>query len=455
MSTRFRTYQAESFDSRFAIWEKQFKEKFEKTRLARSWSFEEFARAASEGDPTNKKAYTAWIMRQWLKMNVRANEDSHRLLEVLSHYDQHKKRYEKRDINQYKRWDDLEQEYLKLENIRTQGEIERDIKKKGTYEVHSIGKWKVIEISTAEAAAYYAKGTRWCTSNKQVCDRYLDEGPLYLILMKKGAGWEKYAQVHPTSGQAMDTSDKRTTIPLEVQPFFIGLYLNENVYFDDRDRANALIEVFSPEALLVDPEIIAEAKDNEGFLWELTYRLYRYWARIPPMTKEWKSLLAKSRYAAANYTFYVLHDRFPEGEPAIALSASNSYTYAQDILKGRFILGEPAIAASAEKQRRKYISMMNFWDEYPDAKLSTLSSTDIAYRPEDYWYFDKKTKRFEFLEDLAREMKALGQELKNVMDIKLADYKDRKRDILNRISDINDERYKWVKQGIVDARRMI
>ena len=40
------------------------------------------------------------------------------------------------------------------------------------------------------------------------------------------------------------------------------------------------------------------------------------------------------------YAKYILKDKYPEGEAAIAKIPSYTYFYARDILKDRFVLGE-------------------------------------------------------------------------------------------------------------------
>ena len=65
-------------------------------------------------------------------------------------------------------------------------------------------------------------------------------------------------------------------------------------------------------------------------------------ARINP------ELACVDHFYALQYADFVLRDKFPEGEPAIATNAKSSYWYAYSVLHGPFLLGEKAIANDIE-----------------------------------------------------------------------------------------------------------
>lgn len=78
-----------------------------------------------------------------------------------------------------------------------------DIKREGSEIVFDDKEHKILKIKTPEAACYYAKGTKWCTTDPEVARQYLDQSPLYIIF----EGNQKVAQMHLTSGQIMDIKD--------------------------------------------------------------------------------------------------------------------------------------------------------------------------------------------------------------------------------------------------------
>ena len=65
--------------------------------------------------------------------------------------------------------------------------------------------WLIVEVNDAKVASDYAKGTRWCTSNKNTAQGYLDDGPLY-VMFRNG---QKYGQSHGSSNQIMNVQDRR------------------------------------------------------------------------------------------------------------------------------------------------------------------------------------------------------------------------------------------------------
>ena len=64
--------------------------------------------------------------------------------------------------------------------------------------------------------------------------------------------------------------------------------------------------------------------------------------------KESRKEILKTRPEWAYKQAEALHDKFPEGEPAIATNAKSSYWYAYSVLHGPFLLGEKAIANDIE-----------------------------------------------------------------------------------------------------------
>ena len=65
-------------------------------------------------------------------------------------------------------------------------------------------------------------------------------------------------------------------------------------------------------------------------------------------------VIAKDPYYAYGYSKYVLKNKFPEGESAIATKSDNSHYYAKFVLKGPFPLGEPAIAKDPYYSKKIY-----------------------------------------------------------------------------------------------------
>lgn len=62
----------------------------------------------------------------------------------------------------------------------------------------------ILNILNAEAAAYYAAGTKWCTSNADTFNSYSKNGPIYIIIDKET---NKKFQLHMHSGQFKNEID--------------------------------------------------------------------------------------------------------------------------------------------------------------------------------------------------------------------------------------------------------
>lgn len=62
----------------------------------------------SDADPSKNKKYTDWILRQWLNGKL-LWEDVYKMETLLTDFEQHRKSLEKKDLNQYKDYRDLEE----------------------------------------------------------------------------------------------------------------------------------------------------------------------------------------------------------------------------------------------------------------------------------------------------------------------------------------------------------
>lgn len=152
---------------------------------------------------TNKK-YIIAIMKWYVNSEFRL-EDCERIKSDISVYVKHKNKLPETDLNKYDNLGDFYRAIKPFENVLTQGEIEKNAKVEGTIKLWDLDHFKVYEISSFEAASYYGKGTKWCTTNKDQADHYLKDGPLFIIM----AGERKW-QLHYESGQFMDEVDQTT-----------------------------------------------------------------------------------------------------------------------------------------------------------------------------------------------------------------------------------------------------
>lgn len=77
----------------------------------------------------------------------------------------------------------------------------------------------IVKVTGADAASKYASGTKWCTSNKNTAQNYLNRGPLYVVF-RNG---QKYGQIHTQDNQVMDLQDRPLTdLPPAVASFMVS-----------------------------------------------------------------------------------------------------------------------------------------------------------------------------------------------------------------------------------------
>ena len=163
-------------------------------------------------DPSHNGMYTQWMLIQYIKGNFEY-EDSGNLLDDLEYFHVNKRAFEQKDINQYT----VDELYNAVKQIEDQDENissnrQQEIKVKQEAErVLDTENVLVIHPKTMEAAQYYGKGTRWCTSaiNNNLFDSYNNDGPLYIIIDKST---NKKYQIHFETYSIMDAQDNKVDV---------------------------------------------------------------------------------------------------------------------------------------------------------------------------------------------------------------------------------------------------
>ena len=255
---------------------------------------------------TNITRYVEWILRQLKTNTIRLPEDAGRIKQLLTDFDHYKSIGAadiNRDVGSYKTIHDLEVVIDELKGIDLKGRAEtRQEYREGTQWVKESSNYKILKITTPEAAAHYALNTKWCTSDPETAKVYLEEGPLYIIFKKQPDGKLRklYQYTHDYS-QFMDILDKPIKPDKEIQRLIKPL-LNSK------------------------PEILVRFCVLVGFRW---LEAEPYIVRDP----EW----------ACFYAMNVLKGRFPEAEPYIAQDSKLAYDYALYVLRHSWSEAEPAI----------------------------------------------------------------------------------------------------------------
>lgn len=169
-------------------------------------------------DPTPNNQYTPWIVREYVKGNIRRLEDLTRINQALQMFHKYKntRQFKELFLHNPDFKDVMKLDASQIEDIaeKLDAFISKDNKKeidKGKVEeVYQDSDIRVISPLDEKAACYYGQGTRWCTASTKgtnYFNEYNKDGPLYIILPKKPSyEGEKY-QLHVETKQFMDEKD--------------------------------------------------------------------------------------------------------------------------------------------------------------------------------------------------------------------------------------------------------
>lgn len=165
---------------------------------------------AEEADPTANKQYVVWVVRQYIKNNLKY-EDIYKLEDNLAVFaktkGQHKRLGINSDINQYD-WKTLADVAKKLGSTDIADTDQADPTQVKDAKVLYNGPLGMLSVPETEAASCeLGRGTKWCTASQKnnMFAYYNKQGPLYVWHDKKHK--DKY-QFHFESGQFMDDRDE-------------------------------------------------------------------------------------------------------------------------------------------------------------------------------------------------------------------------------------------------------
>ena len=135
----------------------------------------EFIIEISEFDPTSNKKYLPFIVGQVSRGRINLPEDGPQMRHLLEFFSSNKWDSKKQDIFQYKDWRLLQKEINEIESSIDAGksfgmtisQYEKQSRKGGEeiYSMTSTDKeYRIVRITTPEAAAVYGRGAQWCTT---------------------------------------------------------------------------------------------------------------------------------------------------------------------------------------------------------------------------------------------------------------------------------------------------
>ncbi len=177
---------------------------------------EEALAILERSDPTPKKAFVLILLKWYLNGSMRLLEDAYKATEPLKLYSKFRLRSDVPDISTLS-FSDLLLLGDRLAGTKSKKEENKE-EENAFYQndeaelILDNSDWKVVIPKTEEAAKYFGRNTKWCTSaeNDNQFGYYSDYGDLYIILEKKT---NKRWQLHPESGQFMNELDNVVKIP--------------------------------------------------------------------------------------------------------------------------------------------------------------------------------------------------------------------------------------------------
>lgn len=161
------------------------------------------------------KPYMKWIMSRYLSSGIHYEDILSRTVPSLLKYDALKKKKIlcNHDINKIKTLMELEDIVDQFDDLKSRSELkeeetQRFFDTEQAELIYNTDEHKIIIPKTEEAAQYFGKNTKWCTSAEKynAFKSYHDQGPLYIILHKPtNRRW----QFHFETTSYMDERDKR------------------------------------------------------------------------------------------------------------------------------------------------------------------------------------------------------------------------------------------------------
>ena len=256
---------------------------------------EQVLEKAESADPTPNKKYVLWIVRQFVKNELKFEDINEFLKKDITAFHELPKQRKQQlgietDINLYT-WRDIREIAIKLEkamDLEEPVDAELDYENIDDMKVLYLGDMGQLIIPETEAASCeIGSGTRWCTAateSDNEFSNYASDGPLYVWIPSRKMPEKKQSnkfQFHFETAEFMDQNDK--TIDSELLQYF-------------RTEHPVVKKLFAKSEAVI-------AQDPD---WVFLYALV------------------------------TIGGRFPEGEAAVSQDARYAYRYARYVIEGRW-----------------------------------------------------------------------------------------------------------------------
>jgi hypothetical protein len=182
LSNKRRFFLEETYARRYRLDTDSLKGVSEKTVADRKAELSRLLDWLSEADPSVSGKYAMWIAKLHKKQLIQFPEDIEKINDRLQKFEKvkHLLPVEKRDINHYKTYGDLARVLDEHSGVGVR-EAVRVATAEGQEVIFDKGKYRVIKVTTLEAASKLARNTEWCVKDPKWGITYLEWGPLYFI----------------------------------------------------------------------------------------------------------------------------------------------------------------------------------------------------------------------------------------------------------------------------------
>lgn len=264
------------------------------SKSVQDWAVKKIVEMCEEHDPTSKKAFVPHILRWWVigygQGGLRRLEDLSRVTEPLKTYVKFKNRLSGINLKTitFRKFEEIMDETAQVPSGSEEDKaIERGFYERGEAELLlNDDQIKVVTPKTMEAAQYFGKNTKWCTSAKtdNRFASYNRHGPLYIILFKEhNVRW----QFHFDRGEYMDEADDDVLFRI---PKVMGEYPQLRKWWDETHRKRMENEVHRKRmgTMAASPMAAAlESARNILYMLEPTMDDWRKAAKISKKVVSW------------------------------------------------------------------------------------------------------------------------------------------------------------------------
>lgn len=356
---------------------------------------------AISADPTNGK-YSEWIIKQIKKGTIIFPEDQDKIRNNLKLFHAKKTKLANKDINYYSpgslaRALDQQLGLTKAERKAARhGDLNvppgaRLALSEGPFDVVIIGS-DDLDLSV-KAANVLSSGTEWCTANPSHANRYLKQGPLYLIYEN---GVRKYL-VHYPSDQFKDVYDDEVNGPLRE-------YTKQRYEYEGKsteDIKGKIISLLYPLTGIAHHQVASYALaycisagrrwpeaeqyllgSRDTFKSAISYAekiLENRWPDLEQLLlnlepeNEWDSKPSELLSAYANLVLKPLgFNRWPEAEPTILNNNVYAIYYAANVMASRWTALEDKLLEKGSANLLSYYAIRVIKNRWPEAEPTIL-----------------------------------------------------------------------------------